>query len=357
MRQSGEAEPVLGGLERDLVVPPAPLLVSLDLLAKLLERRADLLMNLGRGPVLLRPASLDLGALVDRVEPFLGHRPVFQVRELFQEEGAARAHHLVRGLVGREQGEAGTRRPGHRVQPGDPAPFLPDVLPGADQFPGGPVAPLSQLADRPMGDQIQEGLADRFEAEFGGQLDQVGIADGEPFAQRPRQGLGADREGERLFEDREVGIDPRFEGEAAEDARAELVEGADGRRLQPAQDGPPVRRVVARAELVAAGLADPLPELACRLLGERERDDLAQGPTSRPLEVAQEPGRQHGRLPAPRPRAQRDARPADRQRTGLLVGQLRASGRRHDHASRSRLGTWSRRLPDERTWAIRQTAR
>ncbi len=142
MRQSGKAEAVLGGLERDLLVPPAPLLVGLDLLAKLLERRADLLMNLGRRPVLLRATPLDLGALMDRVEPSLGHGPVFQVGEFGQQVGAAPAHHLVRGLVGREQGEAGTRRPGHRVQPGGPALHFPDVLPGADQFPGGPIAPL-----------------------------------------------------------------------------------------------------------------------------------------------------------------------------------------------------------------------
>ncbi len=174
---------------------------------------------------------------------------------------------------------------------------------------------------------------------------------------RQRQRLIADGARDRRVEDREVGVDPRLEGVAAEPLAAELVEGADRGRLKCAEDPAPSRDVGAGQEPLAALYPDAPAELAGRLLGERHRDERAQGPRFRLVEVAEEPRGQHGRLATPRPRAQRHARLNDGHRRRLLLGQSQSGdGVRAGHSFSSSRGTSSRTLPEVRTCLTLQTA-
>ena len=139
----------------------------------------------------------------------------------------------------------------------------------------------------------------------------------QPAPEAAGQGTVPQAGGDRLLQDREAGRHPRLDREPPQEPAAEAVEGADRRRLQPPQGGPPARRPRRpRRALPRQAAPDPTPKLARGLLGEGQGHEVPERALG---QVFQEPAGQHRRLAAAGPRAQRDAG-ATHPRAARLLG-------------------------------------
>ena len=311
-----------------------------------------------RGPELGRE-PLDLGGLLDRHEGRAGSPLIGELVEWLAESVQPGPDLLV--VEGRSRrsgpGRAGPSRGSSASKAGWTSP-IPESRPRRRPASrGSRSAQLAEVAGRAVAEEVVERLADHPQAVLDGQVDQVGVAGREPLAEGEGEGLVADREGDRLVEDGEAGVDPRLDRVAAEDVAAERVERADPGGLQPPEDAPPAARVAAGLEPGPAFLADPLAKLAGRLVRERQGDDPAERPGVRALPGpgrTARPARRSCRSP-PRRSGPRST-PSTPRAVGLLGGRRLPLGPDRGHASSPRLGRSAQALPTNRTSLTRQAA-
>ena len=352
-RQPGEHQPLPGGREGRRLVPVQGRLEFLGVLADRIEMRLDGLVGLGRGPI-LGGKSLDLRDLFDPGQGGVLVAFRLQLVQAFREFGEPGPDSFVVERVAGDELEARPRLLPERLDQGGLDLSGPHLDPGVDELARLARGPILEIARGAIGQQVFEGLADHPQAEVDGQLDQVGVASGQPFSQRVGERFLADREGDGLVEHGEAGVDPRLDREAAEHVPAERVEGPDPRPSEASEDGPPAERVAAGVEPGPAFLADSLAKLPGRLVGERQGDDPPERAGVRPLEGPDEALGQDERLAAARPGAQRDARTRDREGLDLLEGRGGPTGARGAHDSSPSLGLPAQDLPTIRTSPTRQ---
>ena len=148
-----------------------------------------------------------------------------------------------------------------------PALLFPDSRPAVDELLGLELAPGVEISGGPGREQGAQRLADLAEAVVAGREGQVGLSLGEHPPQRRADRLVAERGGDRLVEDRELGVDADLDGMGPEQTAGELVEGADRRRLEGAEHRSPSRGVCFRrpaARDTARGSAAAVLAPPCR---------------------------------------------------------------------------------------------
>ncbi len=206
-----------------------------------LEGLLDRLVDLGRRPVRLRgpPPGPSPCSRTSASQSSRSHRSR-QVGQAGEQEGAPLDHLGMGAVVRREEFEAAPRGVGRACGSGRPD-RAPPRRGASSRTTSSGVRSVqsSRTAGGAPVDQLGQRVADAAQAELDGQVDQVEVEARQALRGRSGQRLVADGAGDRGVEDREVGVDPRLVGVAAEPLAAELVEGADRRRLQAAEDRAP----------------------------------------------------------------------------------------------------------------------
>ena len=313
--------------------------------------------------MLLRPAPLDLGVLADLVERVVaGSRRCSSVGQVARAGTPA-----ARASWGASHSCAASRSRQRRAAVDEPcgaAPARPLALPDRSPERRRPPrrsrsAQSSRSPTRAVGEQVVERLADRRQAELDGQLDQVGVAVGEP-ARGAQPASASSRtvpaiDSSRIAKSGSIPASTAWRRSHRPQNSWNVPIGAASspRRTRRQRAGSLARRRAGRGTRSRIRWRSSRAAFSVKVSATIR----PQRPALGPLEVAEEPLGQHGRLAAARPGAQGDARARDGQRPRLLLGQRSGRGPPGLASSRSisRLGASSRVLPTARTWPIRQT--
>ena len=273
----------------------------------------DALVDLGRGPE-LRPEPLDLGQLAISPRRRSGRRWPRAAAKA-SSRSPSRARTLAWSKSSRRSGRGragvcdGTGRPG----PGR-ASACQRSSQRSTRSRGSRPAHSRMSPARSVGEEVVERLADGAEAELDGQLDEVGVAGGQPLAEGGGEGLVAD--GQRRSARRGRRSRGRPRPRSAWRRRTSPQNEWNVRSGPPPGPGarPPAGRVAAPRR-AGRGTRRRIRSRSSRaaLFGERQRHDPAQRPRLRRLEGPEEPLGEHRRLAATRPGAQGHARPGDAQ--------------------------------------------
>ena len=136
------------------------------------------------------------------------------------------------------------------------------------------------------------------------------------------------------FQRAELRVDTGRHRVPPQQARAERVNRADPRGIEPADDGQPVQDLHLAARLsqpLGAFGPDAIAHLAGRPVGKRDGDHAGQGRRGRMsvfrrIEIGEKTPREHQRLAAARPGRQADRNVAAADRRLLLFGELAFAG-------------------------------